>query len=602
MLRRLRVDRPRGIELTFGTDTSLAEAAALSALSLTSVETYVDWASVEPEENRWDWSVYDKQVAALKAARLKWVPFLIAGPAYATPTWFQNGRRSRVFRCLEHHKDSRVQSTFNPYLPQYVTRFIKEFGNRYGNSGVIESVLLGISGIYGESIYPAGPEGGWAGAQKFGAYHNHDGWWAGDTYAVEAFQAELKTTYSSIGKLNKAWGTVYKNFSDVRSFLPAKAPNDRARADFAQWYQKAMTRWAVFWVKEARAIFPKTEIYLCTGGIGEPMLGADFTAQAKAIAPFGAGIRITNEGSDYAMNFSITREVASATRFYGTFCGFEPGSRVNFIGINARIYNATTSGARQLHYYASNLFGDAYYDNRLSVQNFRANIGWLVKRKVREDAALYVPRESWELDPAAVARFYDIARLLRDILDHDLVTRLSIADGALRGYRTLVLAGTEVLEPRSARAIERWVHRGGVLVAVTRSGETPGGRLYDNARWRKALLVPAAACTDLLVPHAGYARDSAAGSATVRFVLDEHRMKNFIRKIGKGWTVFLPGLADDTGRLVCVLEQLLHNTPTYLPHVNPLAPMDGKADGRYVTATDTGVLWYNGATGAIEAP
>jgi len=97
-LRALHVERPAGMELTFGNDATPADAALFKALSVTSVESYVDWAGVEPEEGKWDWSKWDKQVAALKAAGLKWVPFLIAGPAYATPLWFQRGPHSRVYR------------------------------------------------------------------------------------------------------------------------------------------------------------------------------------------------------------------------------------------------------------------------------------------------------------------------------------------------------------------------------------------------------------------------------------------------------------------------------------------------------------------------
>ncbi len=73
----------------------------------------------------------------------------------------------------------------------------------------------------------------------------------------------------------------------------------------------------------------------------------------------GAGIRITNEGSDYANNFTLTREVATATRAYGTFCGFEPASGVDATGNVARIHNAAASGARQLHVYTDNVLGDA---------------------------------------------------------------------------------------------------------------------------------------------------------------------------------------------------------------------------------------------------
>ncbi|MCX6900873.1 MAG: beta-galactosidase [Verrucomicrobia bacterium] len=735
-LRGLRVERPTGMELTFGNDATPADAVLFKALSVTSVESYVDWAGVEPVEGKWDWSKWDKQVATLKAAGLKWVPFLIAGPAYATPLWFQRGPHSRVYRCLEHGRDTKVQSLFNPDWPRYVERFVKAFADRYRDAGVIESVLLGITGIYGESIYPAGPEGGWT-ARLTGDYHNHHGWWAGDECAIAAFRAAMKKKYGGIAALNKVWGTNHTNFDDVTTFLPDKAPSDRARADFAEWYQQAMTDWSALWVRVTRRAMPKAEIYLCTGGDGSPFLGADFTAQAKAIAPFGAGIRITNEGSDYAANFTITREVATATRHYRTFCGFEPASGVNATGVVARIYNATASGARQLHYYTNNVL-----DNAAGLKNFRANAAQLVPRHPRVDAALYVPRETWALAQDSVPRWYAVARSLRDLVDVDFVTRLTVADGASRGHRALVMAETPVLEPKAAAAIEQWVRRGGVLIATTRMGETLGGRLHDNKTWRAKLLADAGDCTGLLkpvlggdapahwildvggdgddqwlfgdwhgrermsatatmrwsgagpgvylpvkpgadhalrltvgVPNHGIANDGnevrvngrvigrivkagsqtcdlcvpadalgnepvarleiavktwkpsdhgtkdsrtlgisvsrieliragaeqvAPAAASLRLVLDRQRLTAFTRRVGKGWTVFLPGMADDAAVLFHALESLLRETPTYLPGIEPLAPADGRMDGKFVTVTDEGVLWYCPADATIK--
>jgi len=740
-LRALRIERPAGMELTFGNDATAAEAAIFRALRVTSVESYVDWAGVEPEEGKWDWSKWDKQVATLKAAGLKWVPFLIAGPAYATPLWFQNGPHSRCYRCLEHGRDSRVQTLFNPNLPRYVERFIQAFADRYRDSGVIESVLLGVTGIYGESIYPAGPEGGWT-TRLNGRYHNHAGWWAGDEQAMAAFRAAMKKRYGCIAALNTAWGAHHTQFADVTTFLPAQAPNDRARADFVEWYQQAMTEWSVFWVRATRRAMPKAEIYLCTGGNGDPMLGADFTAQARAIAPFGAGVRITNEASDYAANFARTREVATATRHYRTFCGFEPAGAVNATGVVARIYNATASGARQLHCYTNNIL-----DNDAALRNFRAHAAQLIPRWPRVEVALYVPRETWALAPDSIPRWYALARQLRGVVDMDFVTRLSVADGVLRGCRALVLAETPVLDAKAAAAIARWVERGGVLVVATRPGQTVGGRLHDHGAWRARLLSAATESGGLLcrrldgeaparwVLNVGEAGDEAwlfgdwhgrergsmwrdvpeatmrwsgarpgvylpvkpgadvtlrlavcvaerslaggghevrvngracgrletpglqrfearvpgdalggesiarleigvktwkpsgdgagdrrslgiavrqvelfrAGAesaepsrAVMRLALDPERLGKFRRRVGKGWTVLLPGLADNTELLMGALAELLCKTPRWLPGVGALAPEDGRLDGRFRTATDQGVLWYDAATGTIR--
>jgi hypothetical protein len=230
---------------------------------------------------------------------------------------------------------------------------------------------------------------------------------------------------------------------------------------------------------------PKTEIYLCTGGDGNPQLGADFTAQARAIAGAGAGIRITNEGSDYARNFTVTREVATATQLYGTFCGFEPASQVNEKGVVARIYNALASGARQFHDYTPNLM-----TNPKALQNFRAFAPWLTPRRPQVPVALYLSRETWELEPKRLASLYDLSRSLRDLTDHAFVTARSVQDGALKRCRALVLAESPVLDPAAAQAIRQWVRAGGVLIAAARAGETPGGRLHDGNAWRAALFQP----------------------------------------------------------------------------------------------------------------
>lgn len=492
-LAEIRVNRAPGMELTIGNDADPVRAALYRALGVTSVESYVDWAGVEPvRQGEWDWRKWDEQVSILREAGLKWVPFLIAGPAYATPLWFQEGPDSACFRCLEHGEWSKVQSIFNPALRGQVDRFLAAFAERYRDSGSIESVLLGVTGIFGESIYPAGhADGGWTG-RLTGPYHNHAGWWAGDPLAEAAFRQAMQQRYPDIAALNQAWGSRYGRFEEIQTFVPDRSVPERARADLAEWYQQAMTEWAVYWVRTARRHFPDAALYLCTGGAGDPVLGADFTAQAKAIAPFGAGIRITNEGSDFAHNFTLVREVLTATALYGTFAGFEPASAVDAKGVAARIYGAASSGARQLHDYAPNLLKPE------AMRSFRAQARHLVPRKPLIDTALYASRESWAVDPGARARWHEHARLLRDITDYHIVTRQSVKDGALEGIQTLVLVESAVLETGAAQALERWVRSGGVLIAVSGKEEELASRLDPQAAWKERMFTRAkAAAVDL---------------------------------------------------------------------------------------------------------
>ncbi|MCF6149865.1 MAG: hypothetical protein E3K37_14525 [Candidatus Kuenenia sp.] len=112
---------------------------------------------------------------------LKWVPFLILGPCYATPEWFQVSSESVFAKCIEHSIESKIQSIWNPYLPKYVDRFIGIFAKHYQSHNLFESITLGISGNWGEAMYPVG--GG------FGTnFHTHSGWWCGDKYALESYR------------------------------------------------------------------------------------------------------------------------------------------------------------------------------------------------------------------------------------------------------------------------------------------------------------------------------------------------------------------------------------------------------------------------------
>ena len=171
---------------------------------ITSVQSYVSWAQIEPEKGRFDFAAYDVLVEQLKKHGIKWVPFLILGPNFATPRWFQISAHNVYAKCLEHHKTCRIQSIWNPHLPFYVERFLEYFSNHYKDPSVFESIALGISGNWGEAIYPA--TGGF-----LGGFHVHPGWWCADNYAIEDFRKWSLNKYGALDRLNAAWCTQFNN-------------------------------------------------------------------------------------------------------------------------------------------------------------------------------------------------------------------------------------------------------------------------------------------------------------------------------------------------------------------------------------------------------
>jgi hypothetical protein len=351
-------------------DNAAAHAKALDeaiprlvSLDVTSHEIYVRWNLCEPEEGKWDWSVYDKFFEIYKRHNIKCVPFLICGSAYSLPNWYYKKPGSQGYICLEHNQESDVQSLWNPKMREHVGSFIKAFCDHYRDTGRIESILLGITGNYGEAIYIATGDD-WT-ADVHGKYHTHMGFWAGDEFAIKDFRDWLKKKYKSPEALSKAWGGAPRDFETVKPFLRKNAPNDRAWIDMVDWYVGSMTDYTRFWLAEVRKNFPARagEIYVCTGGHAPPEHGRRFRRPMQSRRRVQSRRRITNEASDYRLNFSITRWVASASHQYGCYFSYEPAGGVDPRGVVARIYNATASGAKGLHYYHGNLFDSPAHTN-----------------------------------------------------------------------------------------------------------------------------------------------------------------------------------------------------------------------------------------------
>lgn len=483
------------VEVTFGNDMSDEQGPLFRSLGVTSVESYVTWQTVEDAgQGQWNWQKWDRQVGLLKKHGLRWVPFVIAGCAYATPKWFREGPDHLGAVCLEHGIASGVESIWNPAMPAQVGRFLEAFAAHYRAEDIVESVLLGISGDYGEAVFPV-----WGGGWTFkipGKYHTHPGYWCGDARAREAFRRDMLAAYGgSLAALNEAWGTSFAAREDVAmprledieppetdrptragKFFARSAQDRRRWLDFVRWYRGSMTAWADRWLALARKYFPETEIYLCTGGDARPPHGSDFSAQCLAASRYRAGVRITNEGSDYAKNFYLTRGVAAAARRYGAYCGFEPAGKVDAFGNVARIFNAATAGAGQLHCYQDNVTAT---EERKSL--FLAHANHLKPDAPRVALAAWYPKTALALCQTQDEKdsewqtFRAQVSALRDIADVDVV------DDAPSGYPVLAVIGGSFIEKEDLDRVRAWVEAGGTLIACDFGGAlTVEG---DRAPW-----------------------------------------------------------------------------------------------------------------------
>lgn len=463
--------KPQGMFYTFGNDVDEINAPLYRSLGVTSIESYVTWESCEGKaEGEWDWSKWDKQVQILKDNGLKWVPFLILSPAYSTPNWFRASKEHVPCQCLEHGTDSKVESLWNPHLPKRIDKFLSEFAKRYGKSGVIESVLLGIQGDFGEAIYSVSG-GGWT-FNIPGEYHNHAGYWCGDDYALASFRKSMAAKYGSIDALNKAWGTSFGSLEKtdfpgredaLREFeakVPSGDPQVRRRwLDFIDWYRDSMTEWSDWWMKTTRKHFAKTPIYLCTGGDAEPHHGSNFAEQCRVAAKHDGGVRITNEASNYTDNFVVTRWVASAGKHYDAYFGFEPAGAEDEVGIVARIYNATASGANQLHDYNPNVVSS---QSRMNAQRSHIKYLFHVANPI-VPVALWYPNVDMTLKWGG---FFAPAKMLRDYVDYGFLDETMLRNGALVSHKILVILSGTVMETVDAEIIAQWIKNGGRVIVM----------------------------------------------------------------------------------------------------------------------------------------
>lgn len=473
--------------------------ANFSKIGVTSLQSYLAWGEIEKKPGQVDFSFYDSLVEKLREHNLKWVPFLLLGQDYATPKWFKDSEESVYFKCLQHKKESKAQSIWNPNLPKYVGGFLKIVSEHYQDKKILESILLGVSGDWGEAIFSAG--GGYYSEE----FHTHADFWCADSYALKSFQEFAWQKYKSLKEINNNWGTNFQSekeisfppfqkqkitikdnlFKTIRKapnwlkvylrmavryyqkasgenrdflsqdqlFFPKTAENDAGRRywlDFVKWYFESMVNFSEFWLKSARAYFPDVDIYLVTGGNGSPQLGADFSVQTKIASKYNAGIRITNQGDNYVENFVLTRLVSSAAKFYDNYYTTE--------GINsdkgtiARLFDAVSSGARGIYYWNLIGWGKEPYSHQnipagcltKGAENLKENIKYFDIGRPIVDVAVFFPNATITLHPQILDSFYKKCVKLRDVFDFDLVDETMIKDGALNNYRYLLALETEL--------------------------------------------------------------------------------------------------------------------------------------------------------------
>lgn len=434
----------------------------------TAVQIYTFWRDFEPHgEGGFDWAHFDAQVKQIQEAGLQWVPFLLIGPKYAAPDWWLADPRHKGLVCLEHGKETPIESIWNPEFRKQIARVVKAFAEHYRPWGVIQSVQPGICGDYGESIMPV--HGNWA-----GDYHTHGGYWCGDEFAVADFRRAMKETYGTVAALNAAWRTHYADFEALTPFRPHKAPSRTALFDELRWYKDSMTDFVDFWLGECRAAFPDTPIYMCTGGNEEPEHASDFAAQAKVCAKHGTGLRLTNECNRFFENYFLTAYTHAACEQYGAYLGLEPVGGLTPEGVNARMFGSAVYGNRQIMYYYGNVFQKP--DEQGSIYNacsesFMQYLPLLREGKTVCDVAFFWPGLVGALGRGIPDGIRPLVTFLRRFTTVMPLNEQMIKDGGLSRFKLLIIPPAEFTDRETLLTIVEYVKNGGKVLAVGRTAD-----------------------------------------------------------------------------------------------------------------------------------
>ena len=428
----------------------------LKEVGVTSVQIYTFWKDFEPGgRGQFDWAFYDREVALIQEAGLKYVPFILMGPKYAAPQWWLESPEHMGLRCLEHGKVSPIESIWNPLFRQEISRALQAFAAHYLPMNVLESIQPGICGDYGEAIMPV--TGNWP-----GDYHTHLGYWCGGVDAIASFRAWLMEKFDSLEQLNRAWRSHYADINLVTPFLAHKAPSRTAFFDFLEWYRGSMTEYAEFWMQTCRQFFPNTPVYLCTGGYEEPEQASSFSSQARVAARHGSGLRLTNEGNKFYDNFFQTAYTRSACDFYGAYLGLEPVGPMTDKGVVARIFGSADYGNQQMFHYYGNLFDGE--SPRPAADALRQYIPLVQKHPLEQSVAFFWPSYYAALNggmPEVVNRALHFVRRMTNCLP---ANEEMILDGALERHHLLVIPLPGFTSRPVLDKIARWVRAGGVVL------------------------------------------------------------------------------------------------------------------------------------------
>ena len=418
----------------------------VKAVNPAGLQTRVLWSVAEPREGQFDWSGYDSLADTLRKNGLRWSPLLVLGGIDGPPSWLRLKQGYQPLTCVEHNQESPLASRWYPLLRSAAAKFVRAFGERYGKSGLLESVTLGIAGADGSAALPH--------SNQSSAGHLHAGLWNNDEYAVDAFRIWLASKYGGSTPLRDAWGGLTQGLSNVQSFLKRDAATERAWIDQLDFLSDSISQWSLLWLKEGRTALPKTPLYLRTAAHSPPESGVDLALLARAAADSGAGLQVVIETEDQRTILTRASLAGACASEFGIPLRLEAAGPAGDASVSAVLFASSAYSAGRVIEFSS--VASPPIRERL-----KGRLITPAGSPRNMEIAVYHPQMSARLlgtDPMPAIQ------PLRDRFDFDLVSDAQILAGALTRYKALVMVQGNVSESRVWRELYDWVRKGGLLI------------------------------------------------------------------------------------------------------------------------------------------
>lgn len=307
----------------------------MKELGIQSISTHIWWSVAEPEDNKFDWSYYNKLSQIIIDKGLKWSPIISFHSCQKisencnikVPSWIWS--KYKDSDQIEDPRDLKFVSFDGSINEEYISfwatdivaieykEFIQSFINNFNklDSNILEIVVsLGPSG---ELRYPISE----LQQSKPQAYSQ---------LAKQSFRSFVKSKYKTVDNVNSSWDVELKHINDIQppqnhSFFLDKGYKSTYGKDFYDWYNNSLTEHGIIVLTTIIRELNKEGSNFINTPIGTIIPGSIWTSKNDndRFPELNAGLirssdnfwKNENKASGYEYIISSFKEASALTKF-----------------------------------------------------------------------------------------------------------------------------------------------------------------------------------------------------------------------------------------------------------------------------------------------